>query len=178
MAETMRAATGATTRAVFKVFIKGTVEAVWREITKTDEAQQCVFNMKLHAPKGLAVGMPIRMRSRSGRYTTVVGEVLEWDPPRRYAHTFRFTNYDDPPCRVVYELEKVAGGVNFTLAIEDLPVGTKTAKQMTGGGKLITSTLKAIVETGRPSFGVRMLYRLFKVMEPMTPKRCRSENWA
>lgn len=165
-----------TTRAVFRVFIRGTVDAVWREITRTDAPQRCMFNMQLHTP-GLKAGAPIRMRTRSGKFTGVVGEVLEFDPPRRYSHTFKFTNYDDPPCKVTYELKPVDGGVEFTLICDDIPVGTKTAKDMCQGGTMIVNTLKAIVETGRPSFGVRMLYVLFRVMEPFSPKRLRSENW-
>lgn len=165
-----------TERAVFRVFIKGTLQAVWREITKTDEIQGCMFNMRLHTD-GLRSGGQVRMRTGSGKYTGVVGEVLEFDPPRRYAHTFRFTNYDDPPCKVIYELKEVSGGVEFTLILEDVPAGTKTAKQMTQGGTMIVNTLKAIIETGRPSFGTRLLYVLFKIMEPFSPKRTRSENW-
>jgi uncharacterized protein YndB with AHSA1/START domain len=118
------------------------------------------------------------MRTKNGKYTGVVGEILEFDPPHRYAHTFRFTNFDDPPCRVIYDLKKEAGGkVRFTLTIEDLPKGTKTAKQMVQGGTMIVNTLKSVVERGRPSFGTRMLFVLFKLMGPLTPKQCRSENW-
>lgn len=165
-----------TERAVFRVVIKGSIEDVWREITKTDEDQGCMFNMRLHTD-GLAPGGQIRMRTISGKYTGVVGEILEFDPPRRYSHTFRFTNYDDPPCKVSYDLREVDGGVEFTLTLDDMPKGTKTAKQMTQGGTMIVNTLKAIVETGRPSFGTRLLYGLFKVMEPLQPKRCLSEHW-
>lgn len=165
-----------TERAVFKVFIRGTIEAVWREITRTDEPQGCMFNMRLHTP-GLKPGAPIRMRTRSGKYTGVVGDVLEFDPPRRYAHTFRFTNYDDPPCKVIYELRAVEGGVEFTLICEDIPKGTRTAKQMKQGGTMIVNTLKAVVETGRPTLGTRLLYAMFKVMEPFSPAATRSERW-
>ncbi len=161
---------------VYKVVIRGTVDAVWREITKTDEAQQAIFNMKLDTP-GLEPGAPIRMRTVNGKYTGVVGEVLAYDPPRRYSHTFRFTQYDDPPCVVTYELREVDGGVEFTLTSEKIPAGTKTAKQMKQGGKLIAETLKSIVETGRPSFGTRLLFVLFKLMEPFSPKTTRSELW-
>lgn len=133
--------------------------------------------MRLHAPKGFALGAPIRMRTKNGKYTGAVGEITEWDPPRRYAHTFRFTNFNDAPCMCIYDLEEVAGGVNFTLTCENVPVGTRTAKQMTGGGKMIVNTLKTIVETGRPSLLTRLLYAMFRVMEPMSPKRTRSENW-
>ena len=165
-----------TIRSVSRVFIRGTVEQVWREITRTDAVQKCMFDRRLHTP-GLAVGAPIRMRSADGKYTGVVGEVLEFDPPRRYAHTFKFTNFDDPPCKVIYDLKEVAGGVEFTLTCADVPAGTKTAKRMVPGADMITKTLKAVVETGRPTFGTRMLYVLFKLLAPLTPKKCLSSNW-
>jgi uncharacterized protein YndB with AHSA1/START domain len=165
-----------TERAVFKVFIRGSIDAVWREITRTDTVQKCMFNMRLHTP-GLAVGAPMQMRTKSGKYTGVVGEVLEFDPPHRYAHTFKFTSYDDPPCKVIYDLKEVAGGVEFTLTLEDVPPNTKTAKDMKQGGQMIVNTLKAVVETGRPAFGTRMLYVMFGLMEPFSPKRIRAENW-
>lgn len=164
-------------KAVFNVHIRGTIDAVWHEITKTDSQQQCFFNMKMCTP-GLEVGAPIRMRNANEKYTGVVGEVLEFDPPNKYAHTFKFTQFDDPVCTVIYELkESDEGGVDFTLTIDNLPAGTKTAKQMTQGGTMIVNTLKAIVETGQPSFGTRMLFILFKLMTPLTPKACLSENW-
>src|SRR5205807_3129153 len=109
-------------------------------------------------------------------YTGVVGEVLECEPPHRYVHTFRFTQYDDPPCTVIHELKEVEGGVEYTLTHENVAAGTRTAKQMNQGGALICNTLKAVVERGRPSFGVRLLYRLFNVLEPLTPGKCRSEE--
>lgn len=165
-----------TENAVFKVHIRGSIENVWREITKTDELQQCMFNMRLHTP-GLQAGAPMQMRTKNGRYTGVVGEVLVFDPPRRYGHTFRFTNYSDPPCKVFYDLEEVDGGVDFTLRIEDVPVGTKTAKQMKQGGNMIVNTLKRVVETGKPSFGTRMLFLVFRLMEPLSPRSMRAEKW-
>ena len=165
-----------TERAVFKIFIRGTIEQVWREITKTDSAQQCFFNCCLHTP-GLQVGAPMQMRTRSGKYVAVLGKVLEFDPPHRYSHTFRFAQFEDPECTVIYELKPVPGGVEFTMTLENLPAGTKTAKQMKQGGTMIINSLKAIVETGRPTFGTRLLYRVMKLMEPLSPKRCRVENW-
>ena len=168
--------TAETQTGVFEVLIEGSIEDVWREITKTDELQGAVFNSRLHTD-GLQPGAQIRLRTASGKYTSVVGEVTEYDPPRRYAHTMRFTNYDDPPCTVIYDLEQQGDQVRFTLTVEGMPSGTKTAGQMQQGGKMIVNALKAIVETGRPRFGTRMLYVLFKLLEPVSPKRCRTENW-
>ena len=163
-------------KAVFRVFIRGSIQDVWREITKTEELQKCMFNMRLDTD-GLRPGGQIRMRSASGKTTGVVGEVLEFKPPYRYVHTFRFTQYDDPPCKVIHELKEVEGGVEYTLTHENVPAGTRTAKQMNQGGALIVKTLKSVIERGRPSFGVRLLYLLFKLTEPLMPRKCRSENW-
>ena len=163
-------------RAVFKVFIRGSVDAVWREITKTDSLQGCRFNMRLVTP-GLAPGAPMQMRTKGGRFVGVVGEVIEFDPPRKYSHTFKFTQFDDPPCIVTYELNPVTGGVEFTMTLDNLPPGTKTTKQMVSGGSMIVNALKAIVETGKPGFGVRLLYILFGLLEKTTPARCKVENW-
>jgi uncharacterized protein YndB with AHSA1/START domain len=162
---------------VSRVLIKGSIDDVWREITKTDEPQQALFNSKMHH-LGLAPGSPIRMRTPDNKYTGVVGEILEVDPPRRLSHTMRFTAYDDPWCKVTYELRETPDGVEFTLTSEDIPPGTKTAKDMARGGPFIVNTLKAIVENGRPPLGTRLLYGALRWLGPvMTPKKCRSEGW-
>jgi len=162
---------------VSRVVIKGRIEDVWREITKTDEPQQAIFGAKMHRI-GLAPGSPIRMRTADGRYTSVVGEILECDPPRKLSHTLKFTAYDDPWSKVTYELREVPEGVEFTLTSENIAAGTKTAKDMERGGPFIVDTLKAVVETGRPSLGTRLLFGVFGLIGPLvTPKRCRSENW-
>lgn len=162
---------------VFEVLINATVEEVWHELVKTDEPQQAFFNTVLHTD-GLKPGGKMRMRTINGKYTGVVGTVLEFDPPRRYVTTFRFTNFDDPECRVAHDvIEEPGGQVRYRLTVEDLPVGTKTAKQMTQGGTMIVNTMKAVCEDGKPSFGTRMLFVLFRLFEPFSPKASRSENW-
>jgi uncharacterized protein YndB with AHSA1/START domain len=165
-----------TEKAVFKVFIKGPIATVWREITKTDELQKGFFNMRLDT-NGLKPGGKMRMLSASGKYAGIVGDVLEFDPPHRYVHTFRFTRFEDPPCTITHELREVEGGVEYSMIIDGMAPGTKTAKQMMQGTNLILNTVKRLVETGRPSFGVRMLYVLFKVLEPLSPNKTRAENW-
>ncbi len=132
--------------------------------------------MRMHT-SGLAPGGQIDMRTSNGKYTGMVGEVLEFDPPRRYVHTFRFTQYDDPPCTVVYELQEEGDQVRFRLTVEDLPTGTKTAGQMKKGGTMIVNSLRAIVETGKPPLGTRLLYVIFKLSEPFSPKKTLSANW-
>ena len=161
---------------VFKILIEGTIEEVWKEITRTDAPIACFFNSRMDVGT-LREGSKIAMRSPDGKYTGVVGEILEFSPPRRFSHTFKFTNLDDPPCSVVYTLEPVDGGVEFTLELLNLPVGTKSGKQMVQGAPMIVNTLKAVIETGRPPLGTRLLFVLFKYLQFLNPKRSLSENW-
>ena len=160
---------------VFEVMIDGAIDDVWREITKTDELQGAIFNARMHTT-GLEEGGGIQMRTASGKYTSIVGHILEFAPPKRFVHTLAFTNFEDPHSVVEYDLEEIDGKVRFRLTVT-MPKDTKSAKQMKQGGTMIVNTLKRIVETGRPSFGVRMLYTLFKLLEATSPKRCRTENW-
>jgi uncharacterized protein YndB with AHSA1/START domain len=164
------------TQAKFRVRIHGSIEDVWQEITRTDAPIAAFFNSRMHVDR-LAAGSKLAMRSPDGKYTGVVGEILEYDPPKRFAHTFKFTQYEDPPCTVIYDLEEVGGAVQFTLTVADRPLGTKTDKQMQQGGTMIVNTLKAVIETGKPAFGTRVLFGVFKLMAPLTPKKCLSEHW-
>lgn len=162
--------------AVFRIVIQADIQRVWRELTKTDEAQGAVFNAWLHTT-GLVPGARMQMRTGSGKHVLVVGEVLEVDPPRRFVHSHRFTQHDDPVCQVAYELEPVATGVQVTLRVTRLPVGTPTAKSMLSGGAMILKSLKAVAETGRPPLGTRLMYLAFAGLEFALPGRTRSEHW-
>jgi uncharacterized protein YndB with AHSA1/START domain len=161
---------------VNRIVIRGRIEDIWRELTKDNEPQAAIFNAWLHAQR-LAPGAKLQMRTGDGRFVLVIGQVLEFDPPHRFAHSFRFTQYDDPECTVIYELKPVEGGVEVSLTVDNLPVGTRTAKDMTGGSTMILNTLKAVVETGQPSFGTRLMYWLMGHMTFVLPKRCRAEAW-
>ena len=162
--------------AIFRIVVRADLQRVWRELTKTDEAQGAVFNAWLHTT-GMAAGGRLQMRTGTGKHVLVVGEVLEFDPPRRFVHTHRFTQHDDPVCRVTYELKPVEGGVEVTLTVDDLPLGTKTAKGMQDGGDFILRNLKAIVENGRPPLSTRLMYWMFGAMEFVLPARSKTEHW-
>ncbi len=162
--------------AVFRIFINADIQRVWRELTKTGEAQGAVFNAWLHTT-GLAPGAPIQMRTGSGRHVLVAGRVVVWEPPHRYVHTHRFTQHDDPECQVSYELKPVGSGVEVTLRVIGLPPNTPTARSMGTGGTMILENLKAVCETGRPTGKARLMYWFFDRMEFVLPARTRSEHW-
>lgn len=174
--QTAAGGTQAADRAYFRVLIHAPIHKVWAELTRTDSVLPFFFNSVCRTP-GLEVGAPIRMVSKDGRYTAVVGDVVEFEPPYRYAHTFKFTNLDDQVCTVRYQLKEVEGGTEFTLINEGLPSGTKTEKYMTSGGEFITRNLKACIETGRPTPGGRFALFMMGLMAAFTPKTSRSERW-
>jgi uncharacterized protein YndB with AHSA1/START domain len=161
---------------VAKVRIRATADRVWRELTKTDEPQAAVFNAWLHA-QAMLPGAMIQMRTIDGRNVLVVGRIVEFDPPRRFSHTFRFTQYDDPECTVVYDIATIGNEVDVTLTVDRVPVGTRTAKEMASGSTLILETLKAVAETGRPKLSTRVMYALFARLGFVLPKRTRAEHW-
>ena len=161
--------------ALFKIRIQAPIQTVWREVTKTDEVQAAMFNMRMDS--ALGVGDTVRYRTGNGKYTGIVGEVLAFEPPSLYVHTFRFTQFDDPACTVAHRLREVDGAVEYVMECTGLPPGTKSTKQMKQGGSMITNTLKAVSETGKVPFGTRLLYVLFRVTEPFSPARTKSDRW-
>jgi uncharacterized protein YndB with AHSA1/START domain len=166
-----------TSTQVSQVTIQAPIQQVWDTLTQTGEILPFFFGNVLHTTS-LGPGAPIRMRSPDGKYTGVVGDVLEFEPPYKYSMTFKFTNLDDAVCMVTHELREIEGGTEYTLTSEAIPVGTKTEKNMQQGGELITKTLKACVETGKPPLMARFIMLMSKLFAFTTPKQCLTENWA
>jgi uncharacterized protein YndB with AHSA1/START domain len=161
---------------VFRIVIDGPQQAIFDELTRTDRPLPAIFNAQMHVTR-LSAGGAMQMRTPSNRHVMVVGEVLEYDPPHRFAHTLRFAQYEDPFCRVSYRLAPASGGIEVTLMVDDLPLGTKTAKDMGQGGDAILRNLKAVVETGRAPLGWRLLFAVMRVMEFALPRRTGVEHW-
>ncbi len=161
---------------VSKIVINAPIQKVWEALTKRGEVLPFFFGSVLETT-GLAPGAPVRMRTPNGKYTGVVGEVLEFEPPRLYSMTFKFTNYDDPICKVTHELKEVNGGTEYTLTSSQIPKGTKTESQMKQGGPIITSNLKSVVETGKPTFMGRFIMIMGSLFAFMSPKSSLSTHW-
>ena len=167
---------GEADRSYYRVTIRAPIHKVWAELTRTDTVLPFFFNSMCRTT-GLGIGAPVRMVSKNGKYAAVVGEVLEFDPPYRYSHTFKFTSLEDPMCIVRYVLTEVADGTEFTLISEDVAAGTQSEKYMASGSKFIAENLKAWVETGKATTGGRFALLMMGLTAFMTPKQCRAENW-
>jgi len=82
--------------------------------------------------------------------------ILERGAPQRYSHTLEFTQLDDEPCIVTYDLKTTLVGMKFNLTMLYIPSRTKTAKYIKQGGDFIVTMLKAVVD-GKPYHFIQSL---------------------
>lgn len=158
-------------------FIKAPVETVWSILVATDTALPFFFGAICDTRDGLRPGARMRMVHPNRKIAMVVGEVLAFDPPHLYSHTFRMTHIDEGPATVTYRLTPEGDGTRFELIIENAPAGGRLEKEMLGAQKFIGSNLKALSETGRPAFSGRMVGWLSPLMALMAKRSQRIENW-
>jgi uncharacterized protein YndB with AHSA1/START domain len=148
----MTAATAPATQ-VYQLYIKASAEQVWDAITNPEVIVKFFHGAELDA-SDYAVGS--KVKSWSPDHTTLWTDntVLEFDPPRRFVHTWR-SLYDpalasEPESRVSWEVEAVAGGfAKLTLTHDRLETSPKTAASVRGWSYIL-SNLKTVLETSEP----------------------------
>jgi len=160
-----------------RTLINAPIETVWSTLVATDKALPFFFGSICQTKDGLKPGARYRMVHPNKKLAMVVGEVLEFDPPNTYSHTFQMTNIDEPACKVTYQLIEKDGGTEFSLIIENAIEGGKLIKEMASSQGFISSNLKALCETGKPAFTGRMVGVLSPVFGLLAKKEQRVENW-
>lgn len=164
-------------KSVSRTFIKAPIETVWSTLVATDQPLPFFFGAVCQTKDGLKPGEKMRMVNPNGKVAMVVGEVIAFDPPNRYSHTFQMTHIDEPPCVVTYELREKDGGTEFDLIITEAIQGSKLHNEMLGAQGFISSNLKALAETGRPALSGRMVGLFGPVFAFFAKKKQRVENW-
>lgn len=141
----------AQTTQVYSIVIKATPEQVWDAITKPEFTEQYFYG--------------VRVELRDGRRVSSYGDDLHWDeevleeePPRRLVHQW-ISAYDpdmaaEEPSRVTWEIEPQEGGLTTLTVVHDKLEGApKTAANVAGGWMFILSSVKTLLETGKPLAG-------------------------
>jgi uncharacterized protein YndB with AHSA1/START domain len=156
----------ATTTQVHRVWIKATPEAIWAAITEPEWTARYGYGGIRDSdlvPGGPFIVRPSEpMASMEGVPDVIIdGEVLESDPPRRLALTWRMLM--DPGMqaegftRLTYEIEPVDEGVTRLTVVHELegaPMlaamvnGEHEAEGAGGGWAWVLSDLKSLLETG------------------------------
>lgn len=137
-------------RHVFQILIGASAEEVWRTITDPDVTETYFHETRILSD--FEVGSPVRYELPSGR-TIVVGEILEADPPHRLSMTWQFRREEgseDPPSRVTWEIEPAGDLCKLTLIHDGFDSETRTYREVGEGWPKILSSMKSLIETGKP----------------------------
>jgi uncharacterized protein YndB with AHSA1/START domain len=158
------------TTQVYRVYIKATPEAIWDAITKPEWSQRYGYGGTVEydlRPGGRYRGFTSEaMRAQGAPDLAIDGEVVEVDPPRKLVQTWRMMMDDDMKAegftRLTHEIEPTAGGVTKLTVIHDLTgaprlqvlmAGDLESQGAGGGWAWVLSSLKTLLETGRPLDG-------------------------
>lgn len=160
---------------VVSIHIDVPVQRVWDEITKTGRVQPALFNTVMESD--LTPGARLRYYSPDRERVFVIGEVVEIDPPRKLAHTYRFTMWKSGgPTLVTWELEEESGGTRVTVTHSGW-TGEHAEREKSGAGwKEILSLLKRQLETGSLPWTTRVKYRVMDAMAFLLPDSTKTET--
>ncbi len=136
---------------VYTVLIRATPEQVWQGLTDPAFTRQYYFGTSVRSD--WQVGAPFTYTQDDGT-VVIEGTILEIDPPWRLVTTFSAkwdeATAEDPPSRVTYLLEAMGQVTKLTITHDGFGAATTTFQQVGGGVPLIASSLKTLLETGRP----------------------------
>jgi uncharacterized protein YndB with AHSA1/START domain len=135
---------------VYVTFINTTPEKLWAALTSGEFTKRYWYGRRVESD--WRVGSPVTFWVDDG--LDVSGEVLESDPPRRLSFTWRSLCDDEMrrerPSRVTFEIESAGSVVKLTLTHDDFEPDSKVYPAICSGWPRIVSSLKTLLETGRP----------------------------
>lgn len=86
-----------------------------------------------------------------GDTDVITGAIVEIKAPKKWVHTFRFAGSDDQETQVTYQIEPIGEAMcSLTISHTGFQADDQTFADITGGWPVIASSLKTLLETGRP----------------------------
>ena len=133
---------------VYVTYIETTPEKLWEALTSSEFSRRYWFGTELKTD--WKVGSPFALVMDGT--TTDVGEVLEFDRPRRLSYTFQHVTSEaakkERPSRVIFVLEPYGKLTKLTLTHEDFDAGSVILDGISKGWPAILSSLKSLLESG------------------------------
>jgi uncharacterized protein YndB with AHSA1/START domain len=134
---------------VYVTYIETTPEKLFQALTSSEFSRQYWFGTELHSD--WKIGAPFALVTDG--LQTDVGEILEFDPPRRLSYTFKHVLQDrfqhDAPTKVVFSIEQHGRFSKLTLTHEGFAGASKLLDGISTGWPAILSSLKSMLETGK-----------------------------
>ena len=136
---------------VYVTYISATPEKVWKALTEPEITTKYWQHVNVSDWK-TGSRWEHRGSDRKGE-VKLVGKVIEASPPRRLVLTWAVPAdeaHEEKHTRVTFEIEPVGGVVRLTVTHDRLEPGSEMLKGITEGWPKVLSSLKSLLEVGRP----------------------------
>jgi uncharacterized protein YndB with AHSA1/START domain len=135
----------------YEIYIGAPAAKVWKGLIDGDMTKQYVYGTRFKGQ--LKKGAPYAFLG-DGDFKVVDGEILEVEPEKRLVMTWN-AQWDEAvskgrPSRVTYELSKAGLSTRLRLVHDTFETQTATYSGSVDGWPLMLSSLKSILETGKP----------------------------
>jgi uncharacterized protein YndB with AHSA1/START domain len=131
------------------IYIASTPEKVWSALTDPNITERYWGGTRIESD--WCVGSKVIYR-REGKVVDE-HELLTCEPPLRFSHTFHplFGEFaSETPSRVAFELVPGGSVVQLTMTHDTFPEGSKVYPACGGAWPMLLSSLKTLLETGKP----------------------------
>ena len=136
---------------VYVIYIASTAERVWRALVDGEFTRQYWEHENV---SDWQPGSPWEHRRADGTSAVrLLGEVLESKPPHRLVITWaepKDKTARERHSRVAFQIEPIGDMVRLTVTHDDLEPGSEMDRGITSGWPRVLSSLKSLLETGRP----------------------------
>ena len=136
---------------VYVIYIATTVEKLWNALIDAKMTEQYWQHENISDWKPGSSWEP--RESGKERTLKLVGKVVESTPPRRLVLTWADPSderLEERHSRVTFDLEPMRGVVRLTVTHDRLEPGSDMFEGITAGWPKVLSSLKSLLESGRP----------------------------
>lgn len=148
---------------VFGIYIDAPATKVWEAIVSSEYTTKYGYGGALEID--LVPGGAFRhlttdeMKQMGMGDVAVTGTVVEADPPRKLVLDWAAVWHEEPPSRLTWDITEGPSGLTRVTLTHELPESPKTAADVAGNGDAENggggwpwelSSLKTLLETGRP----------------------------
>jgi uncharacterized protein YndB with AHSA1/START domain len=134
---------------VYVTYIETSVEQLWLALTDGDFTERYWFGHRIAADWHPGA----RYNFTKDGATTIEGNILSLNPPRRLVYTWDPASQDaerERVSRVTFDLEPRGKVVKLTVTHDNLDAGGKTLRDISLGWPMVLANLKSVLEIGRP----------------------------